>query len=664
MGGKEFWIWTELLAFDNTQADLGVGEYLQKVGICPDGIALMIGHPDFVYMYNGMAEEYPLLKACCSRHGHERNTLRHRQDWTNFQLRELVARLQRAGTRVFLSLFNQYLGNRLHEEWSSQFHEPLFCDVFPDGRDFTDFFIENLRKVMLDYGFDGWHGADGTAGDRRISVCCQMIRQELFGRFMEYAGLELSAVPEEYRVIDNHDYEARQKRSAWIWANHRRAWQDFISGRWTKFQIEVTEMLHGIGRLHMQNSCWAKSAFETWFYFGMDTRDLRKAGIDYLLLESVATSASLIYGTKEHPCRDHEIFSCEEELAAALPGVKVISMAGVCDPVESFNSLRHAPNMLERDIYCCANQSILTKDGEKRCANGMLVCLGDNLRAEDWQKLRGYFEQAYGFACHGSEGYVWLYCDEIYDRLRDAYPQYGTLSPYRQVSELALRAVMLPCVCRAENLSAAEGRPLLVPDYELLPEDVYRQVIARKGVTVLMGDVSCGRLPAGAVVAVETETLNGYKLGMVILNGKASTETKKVAAVLQHFDMDEQFDYVGDSIPYMQVNPDFWNACAERMRQEVFHPFTGPGFALIQHVAGGCRRIAIGSECDRYFIPEFTFERVAGQEIRLVSDYVCTDPVITEQGKLSGSNARGVYNHIYVPPRGVFVFEEEEKSNR
>lgn len=656
--GKEFWIWTELLAFDNSQSDLGVGEYLTKVGRVPDGIAVMIGHPDFVFRYGGMEQEYPLLRAFCSRHGHDRNTIRFRQQWTNFQLRDLVSRLKQAGVKVFLSIFGQNLGNRFHVEWMNEHLHPDWLGILPDGRNVLDIFIQNLRQVMLDYGFTGWHGADGTAGNENFMHEGIRCAQELFENFLVTQNIPMSSVPEDYRTIDNHDFDARGKRNEWIWNHHRRAWQDYYSGRMNRYLLAMTEMLHGIGCLHMQNSCWAKSAFETWFYFGIDTRILNQAKIDYLLLESVATSASLIYGTKEYPCRDHHIYCCEQEMAAALPDTKIISMAGVCDPVESFNSLRHAPTMLERDIYCCANQNILTQYGERRCANGMLVCLGDNLTASDWSKLQEYHSQAYDFPNIGSEGYVWLYSDRLYDRLKEDYPLHGTFSPYIPTGELALRAVMLSCVCRAENLAAAENRPLFIPDFDLLPEDEYQAVLARKNLTVLMGNLATAKLPAAARIAVQTETLNGYVLGLVVLNGKGTDAAVELPAVPQDFSFNNWFNNVGGYIPYMQVNPAFWDKCAEVMRKEVYHPFSGPGFALIRRTSGNCRRVAIGSECDRYYVPEFTFENREGHSIRLVSDYVCTEPVISAQGKLSGSNARDCYNNIFVPPRGIFVFED------
>lgn len=656
---KEFWIWTELLAFDNTQADLGVGEYLGKVGRCPDGICVMIGHPDFVFRHDGMGREYKLLRAFCSRHGHDRNTFRFRQEWTNYQLRDLVNRLKNAGIKVFLSIFGHNLGNRLHLEWLNEYLRPEWVGILPDGRNVHDIFIANLRQVMLDYGFTGWHGADGTAGAEAFNGEGMHITQEFFELFLKNQNIPMADIPEEYRSIDNHDFDARIKRSDWIWKNHRRQWQDFYSERMDNYLLAMSKMLHSIGRLHMQNSCWAKSPMETWFYFGIDDRILNKAKIDYLLLESVATSCSLIYGTKEYPCRDHHVYCCEEEMAAALPDTKIITMAGVCDPVESFNSLKHAPNMLERDIYCCANQNILTADGERRIADGLLICLGDNLTAPDWKRLWEHFDQAFGFQNLGNEGYTWLYSDRLYNRLKDDYILHGTYAPYIPTGELALRAVMLSCVCRSENLDAAVNRPLFVPDFDLLPEDEYQKVLARKSLTVLMGNLANVKLPENATVVAKTETLNGYILGLVLLNGKYSAAVQTIASVPQHFDVNEFFNNVGSYIPYMKVNPSFWDLCAEVMRGEIFHPFTGPGFALISRTSDNCRRVVIGSECDRYYIPEFKFEKKDGHEINFVSDYVCTDPAISDENKLVGAKARDCYNNIFVPPRGILVFDDK-----
>ncbi|MEI6504243.1 MAG: hypothetical protein WCP21_24790, partial [Armatimonadota bacterium] len=100
----EAWLWTELLAFDNTSCDLGVGEYLERLGFTPTGISLMASASDFIVLHEDLSEERPLFPDVCARFGQAGNEERQRQDWTNFQLRDLVAKLQAAGVQVYVSV--------------------------------------------------------------------------------------------------------------------------------------------------------------------------------------------------------------------------------------------------------------------------------------------------------------------------------------------------------------------------------------------------------------------------------------------------------------------------------------------------------------------------------------------------------------------------------
>ena len=182
---KEFWIWTELLAFDNEASDQGVDAYIQRVGKVPDGIALMLSHLDIIFLHPGIEKEGVLLPIYCSRRAHDRNAVRRRQDWTNFQLRELIQALQAKGVKVFLSTFSQSLNNQYHQEWRSQFLHAMLCDIDNDGHDIADYFAKKLRETVTDYGFDGWHGADGCMSGGWFMVGnYPIVRQKIFYKFI------------------------------------------------------------------------------------------------------------------------------------------------------------------------------------------------------------------------------------------------------------------------------------------------------------------------------------------------------------------------------------------------------------------------------------------------------------------------------------------------
>ncbi len=94
----ERWIWTELIGFDNQQADLGVAEYVETAGFTPTGICLMLTSPDFVLSHEPAEDEIVLPEDFCARDGHDFNPQRQRQAWTNRQLQGLIRELQARGS--------------------------------------------------------------------------------------------------------------------------------------------------------------------------------------------------------------------------------------------------------------------------------------------------------------------------------------------------------------------------------------------------------------------------------------------------------------------------------------------------------------------------------------------------------------------------------------
>ncbi|MHB1458768.1 MAG: hypothetical protein ACYC0V_17805, partial [Armatimonadota bacterium] len=182
----ERWIWIELIGFDNAQSDFGVSEYLNNIGFIPNAVSLFITSPDFVHMHSGIEVEVIFPPDYCSYNGHSYNADRERQVWTNHQLKALVAQLHKHGIEVYFSVFTFFLEKfferKDREEWVSDHKELLErfksgqinCAInalkrLKDGSYYEDFFIPRLVTVVDDYGFDGWHAADGW-GPLRLPV--------------------------------------------------------------------------------------------------------------------------------------------------------------------------------------------------------------------------------------------------------------------------------------------------------------------------------------------------------------------------------------------------------------------------------------------------------------------------------------------------------------
>ena len=392
---KERWIWTELLAFDREQSDRGVSGYLDRLGFVPDGISLLLTAVDFVLLHKGMEEEYVLFPDICSRVAHERNEERHRQEWTNWELRNLVTELGKHGVKVFFSIFNYYLGNKFHKEFASvhpeiqiasRFHTPNYGVTLiarmSDGTLLEDFFVEKMKSVLLDYGFSGWHGADsqGPLG----SLSSGNASDAMFFHFAEHVGAE--RFPAELLRKQNHSVEGLRRRMDYIWTFLKKEWADFNSMRWLSLWKKATEMAHSIGCETMINSPFTRSLMESLVYFGLDLRKLDGLNVDYLLVETVATSVSVIDGKSERVF-DYAAMLCE--LWCLLKKMKFIIMAPVKDVAENWDAFRHAPARLERDMFLLSNQNVLRDGKTERCADGLLYCLGDGIGKEEWKELDG-----------------------------------------------------------------------------------------------------------------------------------------------------------------------------------------------------------------------------------------------------------------------------------
>ncbi|MBO4344346.1 MAG: hypothetical protein J5833_01235 [Victivallales bacterium] len=138
---------------------------------------------------------------------------------------------------------------------------------------------------MQDYGFDGWHAADGMgSGNVLVAGGEAVIRQKLFENFARPIGI--GRFPEDLRLIDNNDMQGCFRRSQFIWENYRMEWLEYITNRWITLFTKASDALHGIGRQFMKNICWAKSVFESGYYFGLDMRKFAKDKLDYLMIET------------------------------------------------------------------------------------------------------------------------------------------------------------------------------------------------------------------------------------------------------------------------------------------------------------------------------------------------------------------------------------------
>ncbi|MBM3501076.1 MAG: hypothetical protein FJX74_20690, partial [Armatimonadetes bacterium] len=286
MRPHERWVWTELIGFDRDQPDRGVAEYLAAAGFVPDGVCLLLTCPDFVLSHRDRPDEVDLPPDFCARNAHERNPLRRRQTWTNWDLKALIRGLHDRGIQVYLTVFTW--SSRFRHAWLRDHPEvgPVVRDAgwsasvnalarLSDGRYLEDLWIEKLTEVLEDYGFNGWHGADGFGplGGPIYRLC---VSDDMVGQFAESGAAPL---PPEVTGSCGHDLEKLEARAAWIWRHAREAWIAFYAERWARFWRKTVAALHARGKRAVINSAWGREPFESLYRYGIDYRRIAKTGV-------------------------------------------------------------------------------------------------------------------------------------------------------------------------------------------------------------------------------------------------------------------------------------------------------------------------------------------------------------------------------------------------
>jgi len=502
----ERWIWTELIGFDNTQADMGVGEYLDNAGFTPTTVCLLIGSPDFILSHESLECEAPLHPDFCARDGHDHNPHRQRQVWTNRQLQELIRQLQTRGVAVFLTVFTRFYGNQFHHEWVSDHRE--VCMVFAslgwvssinslarmaDGSYYEDYFIQKLLETLTYYGFDGWHGADGYGPLNgplwRVDFSDGMLRQ-----FAEARDL---ALPPEVGGECGHDAERLGARAAWIWRHARHEWIEFYADRWARFWRKAMSALHAAGKRGVINSAWGRAPFESLYRYGIDYRRIVEAGVDGIVVETAAAGLAMDPRPgAAHPSRHYDFLSMLMLIRAYVPDTRLIFLHNAHDVVEQWDAIRHMPTLLEREIYSLANVWHQAGDGSLRPgADGFLVCLGDGLDPDHWRWLRARWELAFDAAPRRALGVTLVWSDAAMAAQVADFTETRAWTPHRILFHLMTRGAMVQATVQAADIDYVEGPLLVLNPHLLAAEELGALRDYSRGPLVAIGPGLDGLLP-------------------------------------------------------------------------------------------------------------------------------------------------------------------------
>jgi len=170
-GKTEIQVWTPLIGFEKTDEDKGAKGMLGNIPFTPDVISAFCYNIDIILQHPGMDKEFILPPDMCSYCASERNGFRERQEWTNYDLRDLIKNLNAEGTEVYLNIMGNRNDSRYHDEWIFHHPEIMYDEAdakgslnvfrrFKEGGFFEDFLIDKLCETLMDYGFAGFSPSD------------------------------------------------------------------------------------------------------------------------------------------------------------------------------------------------------------------------------------------------------------------------------------------------------------------------------------------------------------------------------------------------------------------------------------------------------------------------------------------------------------------------
>lgn len=668
--GAEYkrWVWTELLGFDSTQDDGGVRDYLDTLGFVPQGISLLLSAPDFILQHHGLEENAILPPDFCARNGHNGNEIRARQEWTQLQLKKLVDGLKEAGCAVYFSCFTAYLENKFHHEWLSDHPEgktvsapegkrgALFVLArLADGSYLQDYFAEQVAKVCLDYGFDGWHGPDGFGpqwGIQKFGCSDDFVAQ-----FQE-RGHDL---PESILAPCEDQPELLTQRMDWIWRHRRLEWMEFYSDRWAEFWKTMSDALHTIGRKTMINSAWTRDPFEAKYRYGIDYRKIAAAGVDSMMVETAA--GGILLGSDDRDYHSDYLMMLML-IRACVPNMELIFLHNIKDVIEDWDLLRHDPPMLEREVYSLANVYYRNAAGEiERCVDGFMGCLADGIIADEWEWLFERWDLAFETLPKKVLGATLLWSDSMLDEQIKNFPTDRNATVHYLAFKLLEHNAPVQLVARLENLEKADG-PFLILNPHLLSQ-VEKSTALNSGKELILIGPDFTGWPEPAFEYSDNGSgirLYGLKFESALPKIKSEESVATATVPADPWSIEEPLPFRAELLVH-PVSPDFFKTCAHIIQKvtntyavEYKHPanlVTPPPLKIgimMTELEDGTIRVAVKNRATIYGRPIVDLKRDI-ESVKVRSSFPVTK-IKTEDSKC----------HLVVPQRGIVVMDVTIKS--
>lgn len=488
-------VWIELIGFDNTLPDFGVGAVLDDMGARPERLSLLLFSAEFVHAHRD--DDDGLIPTECTAYAARPVAVRGpRQDWTRAQLRGLVRALQDAGVAVFFAIFDLYefeLDGRTQQgAWNRDHPELTVTDrtgarrhglINPlgrlaDGTPYVDTLVAGLTAVFTYYGFDGLHGADGLSSPR-LPLWAADFSDDMIAQFEEHRG---APVPAGFTA----------ERATWIWTSARREWISFVARRWEEFWAAVTDGVHLLGATVMLNNAWMRDPFEALYRFGVDYRTLVSAGVDGFVLETVAAGVEMLE-TPTHP-PIHGQMAAVLLIRAHLPHVPLAGLVSVHDTYEQWDVVHTAPAMLERDQrLLTALRAVAPGASESTpCLDASLYCLADGIAPDVWAHLDRLRNTCDAAPRTDPGGFTLLYSPSTLETEVDRFIEDRAAHTHTLLSSLLRAGAVLGTVAPAEEHRSVAGAVLILrPD--LYPDELLAEIHASHDRVVTFGPVGAAQ---------------------------------------------------------------------------------------------------------------------------------------------------------------------------
>lgn len=490
------WCWIELMGFDNQKSDFGVKKYLDNAGFVPGLLSLHICAADFVHLHDTATKDESFPPDFGSYGGRlpcEKG--KKRQSWTKKELKKLIAEFHKHGIKVYFAVFDIFLNNRFHEEWVSKHREILATtrtgekmdSINPlarlkDGTYYEDFFAKKLIEVIKDYGFDGFHCADGY-NHLRLPLYWSDYSDDMVGQFTESAGIKL---PKDISGKSNGNKSLLEKRADWIWRNRRVEWITFFVQRWEKYCNKIVNAVHNEGKQVLFNTSWTRDPFEAIYRYGIDYRKIADTGVDCFIQESPGAGNEIGAEGLVFPDFIYKIMATILLTKASNPDTKITALNHIHDVNENWEILRHAPTLLEKEIYAYPNLFYLDSQSNlKRCIEGFLVCLADGINHEEWQWLEYNWTHSFSTIPKFIAGPTLVWSDKALENQLEDFVKTRYAPTHNVLYRLLAKGAPIYTVVNIDNIDKVHG-PILVINHHCFPEEELRKITAYKNGPIVM----------------------------------------------------------------------------------------------------------------------------------------------------------------------------------